>query len=51
MAKKHKKKYKHRVKKINITDQAIVNFLLEHLKPSKIDFSKIKFLPFIECIK
>ena len=51
MPKKHKKKNKRRVKKIYITDQAIVNFLLEHLKPSKIDFSKIKFPPFIECIK
>ena len=32
-------------------DKAIVNFLLEHMKPSKIDFSKIKipsFLAFLE---
>ena len=34
-----------------IKDKAIVNFLLEHMKPSKIDFSKIKipsFLAFLE---
>ena len=28
-----------------IKDKAIVNFLLEHMKPTKIDFSKIK-IPF-----
>ena len=32
---------KRKVKKI--VDPAVVNFLLEHLKPSKVDFSKIKF--------
>ena len=26
-----------------IIDPANINFLLEHLKPSKVDFSKIKF--------
>ena len=34
-----------------IKDKAIVNFLLEHMKPTKIDFSKIKipfFLAFLE---
>ena len=34
-----------------IKDKAIVNFLLEHMKPAKINFSKIKvpsFLTFLE---
>ena len=34
-----------------VKDKAIVNFLLEHMKPAKINFSKIKipsFLNFIE---
>ena len=30
-----------------IKDKAIVNFLLEHMKPSKIDFSKIKIPSFL----
>ena len=30
-----------------IKDKAIVNFLLEHMKPSKIDFSKIKISSFL----
>ena len=29
-----------------IKDKAIVNFLLEHMKPAKIDFSKIKIPSF-----
>ena len=34
-----------------IKDKAIVNFLLEHMKPEKIDFSKIRvpsFLSFVD---
>ena len=34
-----------------VKDKAIVNFLLEHMKPAKINFSKIKipsFLNFLE---
>ena len=34
-----------------VKDKAIINFLLEHMKPAKINFSKIKipsFLNFIE---
>jgi hypothetical protein len=50
MAKQKQRKYKRRAKKI-ITDPAIVNFLLEHLRPSKIDFSKIKIPPYINIIK
>ena len=34
-----------------IKDKATVNFLLEHLKPSKIDFSKIKMPPFLESFE
>ena len=30
-----------------IKDKAIVNFLLEHMKPLKIDFSKIKIPSFL----
>ena len=50
MSKRNPKKIKRRAKKI-ITDPAIVNFLQEHLKPSKIDFSKIKFPSYIKYIK
>ena len=35
-----------RTRKI-IKDKATVNFLLEHLRPSKIDFSKIKIPSFL----
>ena len=31
-----------------IKDKAIINFLLEHMKPIKIDFSKIKIPSFLE---
>ena len=34
-----------------IKDKATVNFLLEHLKPSKIDFSKIKMPSFLESFE
>ena len=34
-----------------IKDRATVNFLLEHLKPSKIDFSKIKMPSFLESFE
>ena len=34
-----------------VKDKAIVNFLLEHLKPIKIDFSKIKIPSFLEFEK
>ena len=31
-----------------IKDKAIINFLLEHMKPIKIDFSKIKIPSYLE---
>ena len=34
-----------------IKDKATVNFLVEHLKPSKIDFSKIKMPSFLESFE
>ena len=34
-----------------VKDKAIVNFLLEHMKPAKIDFSKIKIPSFINFIE
>ena len=34
-----------------IKDKAIVNFLLEHMKPVKIDFSKIKIPTFIDFLE
>ena len=34
-----------------IKDKAIVNFLLEHMKPAKIDFSKIKIPSFISFLE
>ena len=34
-----------------IKDKAIVNFLLEHMKPIKINFSKIKIPSFINFIE
>ena len=34
-----------------IKDRATVNFILEHLKPSKIDFSKIKMPSFLESFE
>ena len=49
MSKKRTKNIK--IKKIIIRDQAIVKFLLQHLKPSKIDLSKIKFPIYIDIYK
>ena len=34
-----------------VKDKAIVNFLLEHMKPAKINFSKIKIPSFINFIE
>ena len=34
-----------------VKDKAIVNFLLEHMKPIKINFSKIKIPSFINFIE
>ena len=34
-----------------VKDKAIVNFLLEHMKPVKINFSKIKIPSFINFIE
>ena len=34
-----------------VKDKAIVNFLLEHMKPAKIDFSKIKVPSFINFLE
>ena len=45
-----KKKITKRKRKF-LKDKAIVDFLLEHMKPVKIDFSKIKFLPFINFLE
>ena len=49
MAKKKIKNGK-RSKKI-LRDKAIVNFLLEHMKPVKIDFSKIKIPSFFNFLE
>ena len=38
-------------KKKYIKDKAIINFLLEHMKPVKIDFSKIKIPTFIDFLE
>ena len=37
-----------KIRKIIIRDPAIVKFLLQHLKPSKVDLSKIKFPIYID---
>ena len=37
---KNKKYYKRRI----VKDPAIVNFILEHLKPANIEFSKMKII-------
>ena len=50
MPKKCQRKNKHRKKKKILKDPAIVNFLLEHLKPSKVDFTKIKFPSYIKYL-
>ena len=34
-----------------IKDKSIVNFLLEHMKPVEIDFSKIKIPPFLNYLE
>ena len=34
-----------------IKDKAIVNFLLEHMKPAKLDFSKLRIPSFLELEK
>ncbi len=34
-----------------VKDKAIVNFLLEHMKPAKINFSKIKIPSFINFLE
>ena len=44
-----KRLQKRKVKKV--IDPAIINFLLEHLKPSKVDFSKIKFPAYLKLNK
>jgi len=46
----NKNKGKKRIKKF-IKDKAIVDFLLEHMKPSKIDFSKIKIPSFLDYLE
>ena len=42
---KRKKKYK------TIKDRAIVHFILQHHRNIKIDFTKIKIPPFLNCLK
>ena len=51
MPKKYKWKNKRRVKKKILIDPAIVNFLLEHLRTPKVDFSKIKFPAYLKLNK
>ena len=34
-----------------VKDKAVVNFLLEHMKPAKINFSKIKIPSFINFLE
>ena len=34
-----------------IKDKAIINFLLEHMKPCKIDFSKVKIPSFFNILE
>ena len=46
----NKTKGKKRARKF-IKDKAIVDFLLEHMKPSKIDFSKIKIPSFLDYLE
>ena len=45
-----KNKRKKRAVKL-IKDKAIINFLLEHMKPSKIDFSKFKIPSFFNFLE
>ena len=45
-----KNKRKKRAVKL-IKDKAIINFLLEHMKPSKIDFSKVKIPSFLNILE
>ena len=51
MVKPELKKRKAKRARKYIKDKATVNFLLEHLKPSKIDFSKIKMPSFLESFE
>ena len=44
-------KKKNKKKKKVLKDKAIVNFLLEHMKPVEIDFSKIKIPPFLNYLE
>ena len=46
----NKNKGKKRARKF-IKDKVIVDFLLEHMKPSKIDFSKIKIPSFLDYLE
>ena len=46
----NKNKGKKRARKF-IKDKEIVDFLLEHMKPSKIDFSKIKIPSFLDYLE
>ena len=46
----NKNKGKKRARKF-IKDKAIVDFLLEHMKPSKIDFSTIKIPSFLDYLE
>ena len=51
MPKAEFKKKKNKKKKKVLKDKAIVNFLLEHMKPVEIDFSKIKIPPFLNYLE
>ena len=47
MVKKKLKLKKGKMSRKLVKNKAIVNFLLEHMKPAKIDFSKIKIPSFL----
>ena len=48
---KRKKQIKRIHKRKYIKDNALVNFILQHSKKEKIDFSKLKIPSFSECLK
>ena len=51
MVKAHLKVTKAKRARKLVKDKAIVNFLLEHMKPAKINFSKIKIPSFLNLLE
>ena len=51
MVKKKLKLKKGKMSRKLVKNKAIVNFLLEHMKPAKIDFSKIKIPSFFNVLE